>query len=112
MPIVILVLAVYIIASACVLVFHLLGGGVFGFLSLLGLSLALVALAYHWFRQWHERRKLLRDWPSRVTEPPSDLPAAAVYELMALADGTGGEGSRTPVTVVLEMLQKVHSGSW
>ena len=106
MAILALFLIVYAIASAFVLAFHLWEGGFFGFLSLLCVSLALVALAFYWFRQWHERRKLLRDWPSEVTEPPSDLSAAAVCELLELADGTDEDESRIPVTVVLEMIQK------
>ena len=106
MAILALFLIVYAIASAGVLVFHLWEGGVFGLLSLLGVGLALVAIAAQWLRQWHERRKLLRDWPSRVTEPPSDLSAAAVCELLELADGTDDDETRTPVAVVLEMIQK------
>lgn len=106
MPILFLFLAAYAIASAGVLVFHLLEGGVFGFLSLLGVCLALVALASYWFRQWHERRRLLRDWTSKVIDPPSDLSAAAVCELLELADGTDEDESRTPVAIVLEMIQK------
>ena len=106
MPILFLFLAAYAIASAGVLVFHLWEGGLFGLLSLLGIGLALAALAAQWFRQWNERRNLLRDWPSRVTEPPSDLPAAAVCELLELAAGTDEDESRAPVAVVLEMIQK------
>ena len=106
----ILCLCVYAIASACVLGFYLLTESHFGtdwagltswFFRVVGVSLALAVLGFVWFLQWRERHRLALDWPSRVTEPPSDLPAAAVSELV-----DRNEGFRTPVTIVLEMIQK------
>ena len=50
---------------------------------------ALIPLAIVWFKQRNERRNPSSAAPGRVTEPPSDLSAAAVSELMEMVATPG-----------------------
>ena len=80
---------------------------------------ALIPFAIFWFKQRSERHKLLGEVLERVTDPPSDLPAAAVCKLMGMVETAEeirpgpirivrrsyGE-DRIHLTVVLEMIHK------
>ena len=101
-------LAAYLFVHVCVLAFKLLAGiddfgvnwldHVSWFCRVVGVLIALSLIAYLWFMV-HMRRKVYSELQS--DHPPSDLPAAAVSELV-----DGDDGYRTPLTIVLEMLQK------
>ena len=72
---------------------------------------ALIPLARVWFKQRDERRSPSPAAPDRVTEPPSDLPAAAVSELMEMVATPGIDEEddadyRIHLTVAVEMIHK------
>ena len=72
---------------------------------------ALIPLAIVWLKQRNERRNPSPAAPGRVTEPPSDLPAAAVSELMEMVATPGideaDEGDyRIHFTIAVEMINK------
>ena len=100
-------LAAYLVFNACKLAFKLLTGiDEFGvnwldhvswFCRVVGVLIALSLIAYLWFMV-HMQRKVYSELQS--DHPPSDLPAAAVSELV-----DGDDRYRTPLTIVLEMLQ-------
>ena len=107
-PIAAITLGLYVTVTACVMVFHLRGditdfGGkwldhVSWLFRVVGASVSLTMFAFLWFVV-RERRRVYSELPS--AHPPSDLPAAAVSELV-----DRDEGYRTPFTIVLEMVQK------
>ena len=101
-------LGLYVTVTACVLAFYLLGDitdigvdwldRVSWLFRVVGLTIALAIFAFLWFVV-RERRRVYSELPS--AHPPSDLPAAAVSELV-----DRDEGRRTPFTIVMEMLRK------
>ena len=107
-PIAAIALGLYINVTACVVAFHLLGDitdfgvnwidHVSWLFRVVGVAVSLAMIAFLWFVV-RERRRAYSELSS--THPPSDLPAAAVSELV-----DRDEGFRTPFTIVLEMLQK------
>ena len=107
-PLAATLLGLYAGVTACVMAFHLIAGlADFGsnwaahiswLFRVVGVPVALIMLGFLWYVV-QERRRFYSDLPSR--HPPSNLPAAAVSELVG-----GDAGYRTPFTVVLEMLQK------
>ena len=68
------------------------------FFRVVGVIVSLAMFTFLWF-VLRERRKVYSELPSE--HPPSDLPAAAVSELVDRE-----ENYRTPTTIVLEMLQR------
>ena len=102
------VLGLYLTVTASVLLFHMAADATdFGvnwldhiswFFRVVGVTVSLPMLGFLWLIVG-ERRKVHTELPSE--HPPSDLPAAAVSELV-----DRDERPRTPFTIVLEMLQK------
>lgn len=101
-------LGLYLIVTAFVLLFHMAADAAdlgvnwldqsSWFFRVVGVTVSLPMLGFMWLVVG-ERRKVYSEQPS--TQPPSDLPASAVSELV-----DRDERPRTPFTIVLEMLQE------
>ena len=102
------VLGLYLIVTAFVLLFHMAADAadlgvnwldyISWFFRVVGVAVSLPMIGFLWLIVG-ERRRVYSELPSE--HPPSDLPAAAVSELV-----DRDERPRTPFTIVLEMLQK------
>ena len=102
------VLGLYLIVTALVLLFHMAADAadlginwldyISWFFRVVGATVSLPMIGFLWLIV-AERRRVYTELPSE--HPPSDLPAAAVSELV-----DRDERPRTPFTIVLEMLQK------